>query len=344
MKISHILTTAFIGLIFAGCREVETARPDDLRGNFDALWTILDEHYCFFEEKGVDWNAMHDKYAAYIDEETNYVDLFNICGAMLNELRDGHTNLSSAWNTSYYRNWWSDYPQNFDLRLVEEHYLGFNYNQVSGMMYGLLEGNVGYLRYGSFSSSVGELNLDYVLVALSECDGLIIDIRDNGGGELTNVGTFVARFIDERVLAGYIQHKTGPGHDDFSEPYAYYYDPADETRIKWKKPVVVLTNRSTFSAANNFVSVMQYLPQVKIVGATTGGGSGIPFSSEIPIGWAVRFSASPVYDREMRLTENGIEPSPGCAVDLDPELALQGRDTMLDFAIDMLRLPPDNRE
>ena len=97
-----------------------------------------------------------------------------------------------------------------------------------------------------------------------------------------------------------------------------------------------ITNRSTFSAANNFVQVMKPLPQVAVVGDTTGGGSGMPFSSEMPIGWAVRFSASPVYDADMNLTENGIEPSPGGKIDMDPKAALDGHDTILDFAIDAI--------
>ena len=153
---------------------------------------------------------------------------------------------------------------------------------------------------------------------------------------MTNVETIVSRFISERILAGTICHKTGPGHGDFSEPYAYYYSPAEAGRIMWFKPVVVLTNRSTFSAANNFVSVMKSLPQVKIVGATTGGGSGMPFSSELTNGWGVRFSASPVRNPEGRLTEFGVDPTEGCAVDLDPQAALGGTDTMLDFAVAIL--------
>ena len=101
----------------------------------------------------------------------------------------------------------------------------------------------------------------------------------------------------------------------------------------WGKPVVVLANRSTFSAANNFVSVMKSLPNVVVVGDVTGGGSGMPFSSELPNGWSTRFSASPVRDPEGHLTEFGVTPTERCEVDLDPQEALNGHDTMLDFAI-----------
>ena len=81
---------------------------------------------------------------------------------------------------------------------------------------------------------------------------------------------------------------------------------------------------------------LKSLPQVKIVGATTGGGSGMPFSSELTNGWGVRFSASPVRNPEGRLTEFGVDPTEGCAVDLDPQAALGGTDTMLDFAVAIL--------
>lgn len=197
----------------------------------------------------------------------------------------------------------------------------------------MLPQNVGYMHYSSFSYGIGEGNLDSILAYMATADGLIIDVRDNGGGSMTNVETLVGRFITGRTLAGTICHKNGPGHGDFSEPYPYYYSPAEQGRIMWGKPVVVLCNRSTFSAANNFVSVMKTLPNVRIVGATTGGGSGMPFSSELTNGWGIRFSGSPVRDPQGRLTEFGVDPSKGCAVDLDPVEALAGRDTMLDFAV-----------
>ncbi len=317
------------------CHKIEE-RADDPRGNFEALWSILDEHYCFFKEKGVDWDQVHDKYARRIGSEMTREELFIVCADMLDELRDGHVNLSAPFNTSYYRKWWSDYPQNFNKRLIEESYFNFNYRQSSGMMYGLLENNIGYIYYENFSATVGEGNLDYALNFLAAARGLIIDIRDNGGGSLTNVETLVARFIDRPTLVGYISHKTGPGHDDFSEPYAITYNPAGPGRVRWAKPVVVLTNRSTFSAANNFASVMKLLPGVRIAGATTGGGSGMPYSSEIPCGWSVRFSACSMLDANGVSTEGGVTPTEGCAVDMDPQDALNGKDTMLEKAMELL--------
>ncbi len=335
MNIIRYITSLFVVAIFAGCHSIESW-DDNPRGNFEALWTILDEHYCFFEEKGVDWDEVYNRYSSKISNRMTSQELFDVCAEMLNELRDGHTNLIASFNTSYYRKWWSDYPQNYNARLIEEHYLNFNYRSVGGIDYAILSENVGYIRYGSFVNPIGEGNLDNILAYLNVCTGLIIDVRDNGGGQLTNVETLVSRFITKRMLAGYISHKTGPGHDAFSKPYAYYYNPAESGRIMWGKPVVVLASRGTFSAANNFVSIMKSIPGVKIIGATTGGGSGMPYNSELPNGWGVRFSACSMLDPAGNSTENGVEPSAGCAVDMDPVQEFNGHDTILDFAISFL--------
>lgn len=336
MKSLRFLVFFAIAFLASSCHDVPEW-PDDNLGNFDALWSIIDEHYGLFADKEVDWNEIRAKYRPEAAKCKNSLDLYAVCATMLDELRDGHVNLTAPWATSYYKKWWSDYPQNYDNRLVEEYYLHFSQLTRNGLSYYILPDNIAYIRYPSFSYSPGEGTLDWALALLRDCDGLIIDIRDNGGGDLSNVEMIVRRFIAHPITAGYIVHKTGPAHDAFSTPYPIVYNPADAKRITWdatKKPVVVLTNRSTFSAANNFAAVMRSIPGVTLVGDTTGGGSGMPFSSEIPCGWSLRFSSSVIYDSTMRLTENGVEPH--IHIDLDPQLALQGIDTMLERAMQII--------
>ena len=50
--------------------------------------------------------------------------LFEVLGNMLNELQDGHVNLASAHNVSYYDARYQDYPRNFREDIVEDFYLG----------------------------------------------------------------------------------------------------------------------------------------------------------------------------------------------------------------------------
>ena len=98
--------------------------------------------------------------------------------------------------------------------------------------------------------------------------------------------------------------------------------------------MAVLTNRAVYSAANEFVKYMKCFPNVIIVGDRTGGGAGMPFSSELPNGWSVRFSACPMYDKDGESTEFGIDPDYN--VGLSQDDLLKGEDTIIERARHLL--------
>jgi C-terminal processing protease CtpA/Prc len=295
----------------------------------------MDEHYCFFDYKhheyGLDWQEVYNKYKVRVSNNMNTQQLFEVLCDMLAELRDGHVNLSASHDFGRYWTWHEAYPANFSDTLLRR-YLGTDYKIASGLDYRILDDNIGYVRYESFSDGIGEGNLDEVLSFMLLCRGLIIDIRNNGGGDLTNAEKLAARFCQEKTLVGYIQHKTGKGHSDFSPLEPRYLEPS--SRIRWHKPVCVLTNRHVYSAANEFVSQMKSLPTVQIVGDRTGGGAGMPFSSSLPNGWTVRFSAVPIYDAQKHNTEFGIDPDYNVQL-TDADFA-RGKDTIIEFARQLL--------
>ena len=302
------------------------------KGNFASLWRIKDTKYCFLDYKnkeyGLDWNEVYSRYKNRLTDDMTNKQLFQVLAEMLEELRDGHVNLVTYHETSQYREWYDQYPTNF-VDTIQRIYLGKDYKSVGGIRYRVLEDNIGYIYYGSFSSSIGETNLDEVLNELSICDGLILDIRNNGGGLLTLSDRIASRFTNEKVLTGYLSYKTGPGHNDFSKPEPLYVEPATD-RVRWQKPVAVLTNRRAFSSANDFAGKMKQMPQAILIGDKTGGGSGLPFSSELPNGWSIRFSASPMFDPEMKHTEFGIEPD--IKVNMSSEDMHKGLDTIIETA------------
>ena len=253
---------------------------------------------------------------------------------MLSELRDGHVNLSTSFDYGRYWRWREDYPSNFSDTL-QRRYLGTDYRIAGGLRYKILDDNIGYVYYESFSNSLGEGNLDEVIQHFMFCQGMILDIRGNGGGKIINAEKLAARFCNEKTLVGYTQHKTGKGHNDFSDLEPLYIEPS--SNLRWQKPVVLLTNREVFSAANEFTQYMRCMPQVIQVGDQTGGGSGMPFTATLPNGWTVRFSASPSYDRDKNQTEFGIAPDYNVAI-TDADF-LRGKDTIIEFARDIINNP-----
>ena len=324
-----LLLTLFLFLPSCITEDIPENNP---KGNFEALWRIIDTKYCFLDYKnkeyGLDWNEVYSRYKNRLTDDMTKKQLFQVLAEMLEELRDGHVNLVASHETSQYRKWYDSYPANF-VDTIQRIYLGKDYKTVAGIKYQVLEDNIGYIYYGSFSSAIGESNLDEVLNELSICDGLILDIRNNGGGLLTLSDRIAARFTNEKVLTGYLSYKTGPGHNDFSKPEPLYVEPATD-RVRWQKPVAVLTNRRAFSSANDFAGKMKQMPQAILIGDKTGGGSGLPFSSELPNGWSVRFSASPMYDPDMNHTEFGIEPD--IHVNMTSEDMQKGLDTIIETA------------
>ena len=306
-------------------------RPDTPVGNFEALWTIIDEHYCFFDYKqqeyGLDWNAVYDKYKVRVNNNMTTVQLFEVLCDMLAELRDGHVNLSSSMDYGRYWTWQEAYPKNYSDTL-ERHYMGTDYLIANGLHYRVLDDNIGYIRCASFETPIGEGNLDEMLSYLLFCRGLIIDIRNNGGGNLTVAERLAGRFVHEKTLVGYMQHKTGKGHQDFSELEEIYLEPS--SNVRWNKKVCVLVNRSVFSAANEFAVMMHCLPNVTLIGDHTGGGSGLPMSNSLPNGWSVRFSACPMYDNHQQQTEFGIEPD--IAVALSNTSMAESKDDIIEAA------------
>ncbi len=315
------------------CVKEEITSSDTIRGNFEALWQLMDQRYCFFDYKkehlGVDWDEIHERYAAKLSPDMTSQQLFEVLCNMIGELRDGHVNLSAVYDLG--RNWsyYEDYDRNYDAEVVEQ-YLGKgnDYLIASSLKYRILDDNIAYVRCESFENPLGDGNLSLMFDYLKGCNGLILDVRNNGGGSLDTADKLASRFTNEKTLVGYVYHKTGKGHNDFSKPEPVYVTPSDG--VRWQKKTVVLTNRETFSAANDLVKAMKCFPNVTVLGDTTGGGSGMPFNQELPNGWGLRFSAVVFLDADRHHTEFGIAPD--IPVSINPDDVSKGNDTIIEAA------------
>ena len=64
--------------------------------NFDVLWNTFNNQYAYFKERNIDWRRLHETYRNKIDDATSNAELFAICDAMLEELNDGHVDISAS--------------------------------------------------------------------------------------------------------------------------------------------------------------------------------------------------------------------------------------------------------
>ena len=334
-SITKLILLSLLLLFITGCERL-FIEPDPANNpveNFDLLWKTVDEKYAFFEYKNVDWDEVYDRYRPLVQEGISQEALFEVMGDMLGELRDGHVSLVSDFDVALYRDFYFDFPANYNETIIERNYLGQDARIVLPFATKVIR-EVGYIRYSSFLAPIDGNRLDQLIDDYRSLNGVIIDIRDNGGGILAQADTLASRLAqrndDDEPTVGYVRYKDSPSRDDFTRTFPIKLS---EHR-SFDKPVIVLTNREVYSAANSFASYMNTLPNVTLVGDVTGGGGGAPYSGELLNGWQFRFSATQMMDLDRVPIENGIEPD--IKVDITPEDEAVGRDTILETALDIL--------
>jgi len=342
MKKNHIFVLiCFAALAFTSCERAfmeqdESADPVNV---FEYLWHKVDQQYTFFDVKGVDWDSVHAVYRPMVYDGMSDDSLFRVCAAMLNTLRDGHTNL---WNdfdmmrsdTIVY---WGSAQNCYNADLVLLNYLTLQGHQTGSIRHnGIRDGKVAYLRYSSFSSDISNADLMYINNLYKDCDGMILDLRQNGGGSSANVTKLISMFDCHGQKLYEVQHKSGPGHNDFTPAESCFApDSSMFGKDAYTKPVAVLIDRGSFSATSYFSLCTQAFDNVQLFGDYTGGGTGMPNGGMLPNGWKYRFSCTRTIALDGGNYENGVPPQ--VRVLLDPASVAQGKDNIIETAADWIQ-------
>jgi hypothetical protein len=299
--------------------------------NFEYLWKQCDEKYSYFDLKGIDWNEIKDTYKAKLYMGMTEDSLFSVLGAMLTELKDDHTNLISNFNISRYGVKYQG-QDNFDWRIIEDNYLPKKYSISGPFSHSLLqESQIAYVRFPEFTGTIDETNLDYILEKYQGLKGLILDLRENGGGAVSDVFALLSRFVVGETVVNYSRIKNGKGHNDFLEAEPVKVKPYNG--IQYLQKIAVLTDRGTYSAGSFTALATKALRNIILVGDTTGGGLGLPNGGQLPNGWTYRFSISQALTLDLKPDyEQGVPPDVHVLFDWSN----RERDEILERAIEEL--------
>lgn len=330
-------------ILIQGCKKIYFKEPENSPvANFEIFWKDFDRYYGQFDIRHINWDSVYIIYRKKINDNTSKQELFDVLNKMILLLKDGHVNLYTPLGVSGY----NVFPYNyFGNQLINPNkYLTFSAINNTAIEYGTVNSsNFGYVYIATFySNDYGTADsrfnlIDDIVRQFKNKDGIIIDVRSNGGGNSVNALTIASRFADKRYLYYKQRFKTGPDTNDFSEWVNFYIDP--QGSIQFTKPVIVVTSKCTFSAAELFTSAMSVLPNVTIVGDTTAGGIGDPVYRELLNGWSYRLSTSiGAMANGYIIDGNGIIPEVAISPAKIDSITGTSRDIMLEKAIHVLNL------
>jgi carboxyl-terminal processing protease len=267
---------------------------------FDQVWSDFDQHYSLFGVKQVNWDSLGAVYrplalAVQTEEQVSVV-----IANMLSRLHDDHVVFRGSRVGTSLRG------IGF-VPIASSTYIQFRGDFADGLSFGSAGASIGYISIGSFDGNGWLSEVDSALAALGGVSAIVIDVRNNDGGFLENATAVAGRFAVKKTTAAYVRYRNGPAHTDFTGPIAQQVVPTGSRRFTGN--VYVLTSHNTISAAELFVLSMHALGHTTVVGDTTAGETGSPFSRELQNGWTYQFPESIEFTLDGRTFEDaGLPP------------------------------------
>ncbi len=182
----------------------------------------------------------------------------------------------------------------------------------------MLDGNIGYISISSFIETTGE-DFSQALKELEEdgAQGLVLDLRDNGGGLVDACVQVADEFLEEGVVV-YVEERDGNRTD---------YDAKDgKTDLK----TVVLVNENSASASEILAAALQD-NGFEIVGQTTYGKGVIQSTAQLEDGSALKLTIMQYFSPDGNaINEKGVTPDHQVANEEN-----SGEDAQLDEALSL---------
>ncbi|TXF88818.1 S41 family peptidase [Neolewinella aurantiaca] len=269
-----IFLFALITLSLTGCQKMvlgedEANNPEN---NFELFWNDFDRHYALFGVRGWNWDSIYTEFRPQVTQQSLPDELWDIQRQMIAYLDDSHTFIYRP-GVSFFASGSEEDERTateFSLPLIIDKYLEtIDSSSENEYIYGNCTGrNIGYLYLGGMKIE-DESIIDDMITNIGDNDAIIIDLRNNTGGD-DNAGAAIAgRFADHEGLVYTVQERNGPAHTDFAGKTEYFL--RRQGPRQFLKPVVLLTDYITVSAAEVFLIYMSSREQTTLIGTPTSG-------------------------------------------------------------------------
>lgn len=191
----------------------------------------------------------------------------------------------------------------------------------------MLENDIAYIQLTQF----GDLTVEELRAALDNLlpenpKGLILDLRNNGGGYVNVCVDVASEFLPEGALV--LTEKDGDGSE-------VEYRTTDKGGRALDIPMVVLGNEGTASASEILIGALRYHGRAVFVGMKTYGKGSMQIQPELVNGGAVSVTIARWYTPDGQMI-HGVGIEPDIQVEITEEDYDADRDPQLDRAVDYL--------
>lgn len=333
-----ILLVLVLYFAITSCSEECSLSPSlDL---YEELWTVFNQEYAAFGVLNKDWDNIKIRHREELDENSDEKEIFDVFKDLLFELEDGHADLNTNSNLgsiSYYADVINKTTRNYiDWGTIVGNYLEDITSVNGNLAFARIKGTqIGYLKIGTFVGTENDFEIAKLMFdKFDHLTGLIVDVRDNGGGNEKYAKQVANRLTDKKTTYRFTKTKEGCERGKISDFKKLELNPRGPENFIG--PIVLLTNKSTFSSAENFTLMLKSLPNVIHVGDETFGGfaSG-PVVKHLSNGWRFRVSKTITYDLSKEAIVGGIIPDEEIEITANDQE--NKRDRIIERAIELLK-------
>ena len=323
---------------------------DDPERNFEAFWQLFNHHYAHFETRGVHWKQQYDLFRPKVNSYTTNEQLLSIFNEMVTPLKDGHVVISPTGDLAASAKY-SRFYQEFSTKELQNKFHEVTLDVLQSQGFGQLvkfrsdpyqiggycrSKELGYLQlngFGGMPLADFEKQLDDMVAEFADVQGLIIDIRINGGGSPSFLWALVGRLTQVKRIVAYARTRVSKSKSEYTPWGAYELSPQGPKQLI--KPTVLLTSGATISAADHCAMYLKEFPYVRLIGENTNGIFSPMLGKRLPNGWEVSLSDGQTISSKLVSYEGKGVPVDLVALHHQHDM-LQGRDPVLEQAVDFL--------
>jgi len=286
--------------------------------SFAELKKFFPKEYSYAALKGLDWNALLKEYKnELVNSKTNTEFALKLI-KLLQKADDAHLWINvegKRFETGKIKIIEDNSNMNHLFSLLQNRRATDDLMSVAGEIDG-----VGYIAIRGWTADINKfvfkawgdekdpgISIDDVICNLSGYSDLIIDVRENSGGNEGYAKDFASYFIKDSVTyEKVVCYNEKSGLIDYVNYKKLY---SNKKGLNYSGNIYVLSGPVVMSSNESFVLMMKQVPNAKVVGMKTYGSSGNPVPHKLSNGVTVYLPSWQAYTLDGKLIEgSGIDP------------------------------------